>query len=83
MISTRDGFPLEDTLLHRKIIELTNGIFNCGWRSTLPQGQTRTCSIEYADCFIGQLASGEITVRKMNRCSEPLVQNTDLMMLLQ
>jgi hypothetical protein len=66
MIGSCQRFAFEDALLNRQIVDLANAVFN-GWRSrALAQGKAGARCIKYADGFVGQLASGEITVRKMH-----------------
>ena len=83
MIGAHRRFAFQNSLLHSKIVDLPHAVFNRRRRGALPQSQPRTGGIEHADGFVGQLAPGEIAMRKMHRGGQSLIQNADFVVLLQ
>jgi len=77
------GFPLENLLLHLQVVDATCGVFDRRRDRVLAKGEARAGGIKNADRFIGQLAPGEIAMRKPHGRGDRFIENAQTVMLFK
>ena len=83
MIGTSGGFTIENAFLHFEIVEVARGVFDLAGGRILAKRQPGARRVHHADGLVGQLASGDVAVRKFHRRAEAFVQNADAVVLLK